>query len=191
MNADEQRRKRLGLLPHEQEIPALANSKYPGLMSPADFAKLATLQVPVSRLSYTPGADLLTAAAIAASTWTDVHANQNFTVGSATAGLLLLLRCAISVTAAGGNSSLGLRAVFNSAGTPINVMLGGGNTGAAGAVDSLHGTAIWLPPAFLPTGTNTVKVQLISGLAATASCRPVTGAPNTEPFNIRILELHA
>jgi hypothetical protein len=160
-----------------------------GLLSAADFSKLDALQVPVTRLSYAPGTDLLNAAALVAGTFADIHANQSFTVGSATAQSLLILRMGLIATSAATNS-LGLRLVFNSAGTPINVAMSGGIVAFANGYGVLTGGALWLPAAFLPTGTNTVKAQVVCAGAATAYCRG-SSTPATEPYNLQIVEVCA
>lgn len=164
-----------------------ATATHPGLMSSADFAKLATLQVPVSRLTYAPNVDHMNGAAVAATTWTDVHANQTFTVGSATAWLAIEIKLGLIATSA-ALAQIAARVNFNSGGTPVLVMFGEGIVSPAAGFGDLSGTLFFVSPAVLPTGANTIKVQIFGAAALTAYCRPNT-QPNTEFYSLRVVEL--
>lgn len=166
----------------------LATATVDGLLSAADYAKLATLQVPVSRLVYAPATDHLSAAAISASTWTDIHANQNFTVVSTAAWFAVVIRLGMIGLAAGA-PELAARALFDSAGSALAVQFAGGMVGTAGGGGSLSGGTFYLGPGtFAAAGTHTVKLQVYGNAAWTAYCR-ASSQPNIEFLAIHIVEL--
>jgi len=157
-----------------------------GTYTSADAAKLATLQVPVSRLTYGPATDHLSGAAIAAGTWTDIHANQSFTVGSATAWLAVAVRLGLVATGAVA-AELAMRALFDSGGSALGVWCGAAMVPAAGSWGALSGGAFYLLPGFA-AGTHTVKLQIYGNGAFTAYCRAAS-QPNNEFLSIHVVEL--
>lgn len=159
-----------------------------GSMSAADFAKLATLQVPVLRLSYTANTDLMNATAIAATTWTDLHANQSFTVASTASWFLVVVRLGLVATTGAGNPELAARCLLDSAGTPLGVNFAAGMIG--GTWEALSGNAFLLSAGtFAATGTHTIKIQVYGNGAWTGYCR-ASSQPNTEFASITIAELN-
>lgn len=163
----------------------LADADSAGALSGADFATLATLQAPVNRLGYVAGTDVLNGAAIAATTWTDIHANQNFTVTGTGSWLVFQLRLGLHAQAA-GISSIAARAQIDSAGTPINVNFAAGIVAAAGQFATLSGGMFYTTN--LAAGSHTIKMQVWGDLALTAYCR-ASSQPNIEWATILVLEL--
>lgn len=171
----------------------LATPRRNGNMSAADkralddaVAKLGTLQVPVQRLAYVANTDLLSGAAIAAATWTDVHASQTFAVHSAASVLLVAANCSVkAVNGAVGAVELTLRAIVDSAGTPATVALDGDFLPTSG-FGALGGGTFFATG--LAAGSHTIKLQVYGNQAWTAYCRASTQA-NIEFVNIVIYEL--
>jgi hypothetical protein len=165
-----------------------ATSALAGALSAADFAKLATLQVPALRLSYTANTDLMNATAIAATTWTDLHANQSFTVASTASWFLVSVRLGLVATTGAGNPELAARALFDSAGSALGVNFAAGMIG--GTWEALGGNAFLLSAGtFAAIGTHTIKIQVYGNAAWTAYCR-ANSQPNTEFAAITIAELN-
>jgi hypothetical protein len=173
---------------HDDIYVPLATASLAGALSAADFAKLATLQVPTLRLSYTANTDLMNATAIAATTWTDLHANQSFTVASTASWFLVSVRLGLVATTGAGNPELAARALFDSAGSALGVNFAAGMIG--GTWEALSGNAFLLSAGtFAATGTHTIKIQVYGNAAWTAYCR-TSSQPNTEFASITIAELN-
>jgi hypothetical protein len=165
---------RLGVAP--------ATASVAGALTAADFAKLASLQVPVSRLTYAASTDLLSAAALAANTWVDVGTAQAFTASSSAAVFLVSVQAAVMVvttTTTGG----ALRLLNDLGGA---VLLGGGSCAGAGRFTVSGGA---FHSSGFAAGSHTWKLQVLANVASTAYCRCNT-EPNTEYVGIRILELN-
>lgn len=156
-----------------------------GYLAPADFDKLHNW--PKSRLAYTAAADLMSATAIAATTYVQVVPNQNFTVNSATAFLLILVRLGLylDTTGAGGNVAAFARALIDSGGTPQ----GKGLAPTGGPINTLVGVGggAFVAPA-LVAGTHTIKIEVYSTRAVAGYCR-ASSVGNQEFAAIDILEV--
>jgi hypothetical protein len=166
------------------------NEKRPGLITKADFlrimttaerAKLAALEVPVLRLSYDASTDLLNGAAIAAATWTNVFADQSFTIASVASRFLVEVRIHVAVTAV-ALGSIALRALLDGT-TPVMLA---GNMVNAGAFAGVSGATF--QGAGFGAGSHSIRVQLYCSTAATAYCR-ANSQPNFEFAAVRVLEL--
>jgi hypothetical protein len=82
--------------------------------------------------------------------------------------------------------SLATRAVIDSAGTPVNVVLGGGISEINNFANAGGGSFIL---SGLAAGTHTIKTQVIAGQNATAYCR-ASSLPNFEFLAIHITEFN-
>jgi hypothetical protein len=167
------REKRGGLI-----LPA----DYAMLLTAAERAKLATLKAPVLRLSYDAASDLMNAAAIAATTWTDLVPAQAFTIGATTAYFLVEVRLSLNANAVGLTSVAARAQISGATNVPLRgdqVAAGGwGNVGGATFVGTSFG------------GAQTIKIQVYGTAAFTAYCR-ASSQVNTEFAAIRILEISA
>lgn len=139
------------------------------------------------RLDYEPTSDLATGAAIAANTWTDLCANQTFSVGAATS----LVEIAVSGMCVGahtaGDTELSARIVVDAgASGQITKMVGGGWQPANSYANFLGGANLIVLTG-LPAGSHTIKVQLYSSGAGSYYCRPQSESAQ-EFLAIRIME---
>lgn len=146
-----------------------------------------TRRVQKIQLDYVAATDLLSATAIAATTWTDILANQTFRVDSATSVIRInVLGCMTIGNSGTANTNHAVRAVIDSAGTPINKPLGGAVQGATtGYCNPILGGPLELSG--LTIGNHTIKLQVYSAVAATANLR-ASAAPNVEFLNIQVVE---
>ena len=135
-------------------------------------------------LDYIAASDLANGLSLAATTWTDIGTNQSFTVDDASAEIAIQVDRCILV----GNSNAGARIVIDSAGTPINIFLGG-NAAASGVFANVLAGAgvVRLAAGTLSAATHTVKVQVYADRPTTCYCRAST-APSGEGLRIEVWE---
>lgn len=133
------------------------------------------------QLGYVATTDLANALAI--TTWTDILGNQTFNVDDGRSLIdISVLGNIMGIASAAGD--FGSRIVIDSAGTPINIMLGGFSLGGAGRLNFLTGTSF--VSVQLPAGSHTIKVQ-VNGGSVNAYCRAATN-PNSEFLSVRVIE---
>lgn len=137
-------------------------------------------------LNFIASTDLATTVTLTTGAWTDVIPNQSFTTDDPSAIVEIVIGGFIDVDTGGGASCiLGARAVVDSAGTPQNFRLGGDRQAAARFSNVLSGATPVVIPAGLSSGLHTVKIQVWTDFAATASCQCST-FPNQHALQIRI-----
>ena len=133
-------------------------------------------------LDYNPSTDIASAVTMGAAAWVDVCANQTFTVGAGTSGIEVAVSGNVRVIASSAGGGLMTRIVVDSAGTPINKLVG-----AFTATDgnSLAGAnMIWLGS--LTAGSHTIKVQAQTTIGGFMYCRIAT---HPEEFlSVRVFE---
>jgi len=139
----------------------------------------------VVQLAYLPATDLFNATAFSASSWQDITSNQTFSVDDAASVIEITVTGNIRCGTAG--SIIGTRLVVDSAGTPVNALLGGAALNTSDYQNALAGAGtIYLTG--LATGSHTVKVQLYpSGAGTTVYIRAAT-FPNGEYIQIHAVE---
>lgn len=143
------------------------------------------MSAPTLILDYASATDIANGIALTASTWTDVNTNQSFTVAGGVSSMLQF--SAFGNVILGGATVAGIssRLVIDSAGTPINKLVGG-SFEVSGSFANVLGGAFSMNG--LSAGSHTVKLQVFSsGAGAFAYCRSSTN-PNTEILQIQILE---
>lgn len=126
----------------------------------------------------------LSVTGMSAATWTDVKANQNFTVASATSLIEIAIR-AFAIPNVAASNEIASRIVIDSAGTPINEPLGGffystnvGNYFAGSGSIFLSG---------LTAAVHTIKLQAYSVTASNQFlCRTASTPP--EFLRMQIIE---
>lgn len=159
----------------------LTKADYARLVTTAERAKLAALEAPVLRLAYTAAADILSGAALAATTWTNAIADQSFSVNSATSYLIVEVRAAILGNGA-AITQYATRALMDGA-SPVPL---------AGAAHAAGGYAVASGAAFqangLAAGAHTIRVQVYATAATTVYCRAAS-FPSQEWLAIRVWEL--
>jgi hypothetical protein len=174
--------------------PPVQNGKQKrgGLIMPADYAmlltaaeraKLAGLQVPVATLGYAAATDLLSGAALTGGVWADVVPNQSFTATTGTV-YLILVRLTVLVTAVASAGEMSTRALINGGAV---AKLSGASYPAGG--QAMAGTGAFILAGLTP-GASTIKLQVYSSANASAYCRAST-QPNVEFAEITILRISA
>lgn len=144
----------------------------------------ATGTNPSSKLNYVAASDLASGTSVPATTWTDVFANQSFTISNASALVLLSWQFGMEMTAA---SELAARLIIDSAGTPVLVPIGMANASGSITVNPCPAGAAVI--AALSAATHTIKLQVysLSG-SALLYCRP-SSEPQTEFAHLQVTQL--
>lgn len=123
------------------------------------LANLLALAKVTNLLDYRASTDLHSATAVSSTTWTDVGANQNFTVTDASAQIAASVSGGVTVGNNANQLSVGFRLVIDSAGTPIYRYLGGflkpANAFANGVCSCPP-----LPIGTLSAAVHTIKLQI-------------------------------
>lgn len=150
-------------------------------------ADMATNAVTNRILNYDESTDVLSGAAITASVWLDVTANQNFTVADANSIVELVARAGIIITTNTVATLFAARLVIDSAGTPQNIKIGSNILQVANQFASpMMGNASVFVTG-LSAGVHTVKLQIFSSVTGTAYCR-ASSLPNSEYVNLTVIE---
>jgi parallel beta-helix repeat protein len=146
-----------------------------------------TRRVVKTQLDYTGGADL-SAASVAANTWTDILSNQTFRVDSLTSLLEIVVAGVISASSGNAGVLCSTRMVIDSAGTPINEKLGGDYIATAShdGINPLAGSSPRLV-AGLAIGNHTVKIQVRASAISSFQCR-ASSLPESEFLRIQVVE---
>jgi len=161
-----------------QLLPLNSNSQLPG-------TSLGTV-----RLNAIENTNFANGIALTANTWTDLKANQSFTVGSSSSIVLISISTATLVGNASLASGTSSRLVIDSGGTPQIFGLGGNNvqTPTGGYANPFSGAGIVMVTG-LSAGTHTVKTQILTNVSGnSAYCRPVSN-PDAEFYTTRVLEI--
>ena len=142
--------------------------------------------VPNLILDYTLGSDI-SALATTGGAWTDIIANQNFTVANASSLVEIAVRGLCFINGGTGQLVEAIRVVIDSAGTPIYEIVGGSTTETA----ARRGNPLAGAPIFrsgLSAATHTIKLQVFQNGDNTPTfyCRP-SGSP-PESIRIQIVE---
>jgi hypothetical protein len=144
---------------------------------------------PTSRLDYVAGADLANGAALTTGVWTDLIANQSFTLGSTGSWLAVNIRLAGLVFCSSGVSEYAFRAMFDSS-TSLVLTFAGAIT-ISSQYGPMLGGQLYLPPSyFAASGSHTIKLQIVCGSPNTFIYLRPSSAGTFEQVAIRILELH-
>lgn len=138
-------------------------------------------------LDYTLGSDI-NGTAITLNTWTDVIANQNFAVTSATSVIEISVRGSGFFNSATAGDAISTRVVIDSGGTPINEPIGSGQAVQAnsGRPNIFSGAS----PVFksgLSVATHTVKVQVRVGRNLNLFIR-ASSNPDEEWLRVQVAE---
>lgn len=136
-------------------------------------------------LDYLLGSDV-SGLSCTGSAWTDFTTNQNFTVASATSIVELAVR-GFAFTNSAAAVQFAVRAVIDSGGTPVYVMLGGtydNNSSYGGNVLSGIGS-VYLSG--LSAATHTVKLQAWTSVTEPLYCR-ASGSNPPEFLGIQVIE---
>ena len=136
-------------------------------------------------LNYVASTDLFDGATITTA-WTDVTANQTFTVTNASAVFAISVNGSISI---GNNVAVKTathRINIDSAGTPILKTLGMTKTPAGGYQNCCGGNVIYMTG--LTSGSHTIKSQIYATAAVTAYLR-ASSLPDEEFFNMQVVQL--
>ena len=141
----------------------------------------------VRQLNYVAAADLINGAGTA-TTWTDLTANQSFTVDVATSQIVISAAVGGQATYTGASWAGQLRLVLDSAGTPSYFYIGAFQA-LSGQSNALPGGGVWLVGA-LSAATHTIKVQYFVSHTVTMTVRAST-QPNYEGLAIQVLEVKA
>lgn len=153
------------------------------------FATVARLKAELDRrgsvvlLDFTTTTDLLAASAVAANTWRDAFADQTFTKEKANSVIDIRVNGTINSTTA--SALLASSLLIDSAGAAIRRRLGGGFTTSAGGGGYNPVGSVVLPN--LGVGAHTIRVQIVSNIAANAYLRSAT-LPNFETVNVQVIE---
>jgi hypothetical protein len=129
--------------------------------------------------------DLHNPAAVSATTWTDVKANQNFTVaGGATSIIVATLNASMAIGTT--NASLvSFRFVIDSAGTPVYKYLGGGDV-VAGKYTGV-GVSSTIKFTGLAAGVHTIKSQIYTSANENLLLRALS-VPDQEFMQTQVIE---
>lgn len=151
-------------------------------------ANSAISWLPQLRLNYRAVADLATALAVPAATWTTIGPSSSFTTAETNANLQFSVcgNVDLSVTLA---SSIAARLVIDLAGTPVAISLGGLSLLATSSGNALCGSSAVIYSS-LAAGAHTVTLQVYSTQAAVANCRPST-VPATENLSVSVIEFRS
>lgn len=126
---------------------------------------------------------------LTSSTWTDVFANQTFTLAGGSSLIEFAVRGYLNILSASGNPNVAFRLAIDSAGTPSYLYLGGQTVNPSTGTNGLTGAGLASVSA-LASGAHTVKLQGYSaGVGSTAYCRTVT-FPIGEIFTVEVFENH-
>jgi hypothetical protein len=141
------------------------------------------------RLDYTQASDL-SGITMTADTWTDIIANQSFTVGAGTSSIEVAVSGFASILSSDGTQrNFGLRIVVDSGGTPITKQVAGcvSQPSSGIALNALSGNSL-VNVGALSAGSHTIKVQGYHYSAnGTLYCRPSTFG-NAESLRVQVLE---
>lgn len=142
-------------------------------------------QIGKVQLTYNLASDV-NISGIAVDTWTDVIANQNFTVDDANSIIMITANGMITL-GSNGQCFARTRFVIDSGGTPQNILYGGTIVLSSAGMNGLNGGS----PIFitgLSAGTHTVKLQAWIDGTGSITCRASSLSPH-ESLAIRVLEL--
>lgn len=137
--------------------------------------------VPTLLLDYTQATDV-GSITLTAATWVDIFANQNFTVASGSS-LVEFLPRGVGIDNGGGGNYITIRLVIDSAGTPINKLIGG-----VFRTNVNMSVFAGLGPVYvsgLSAAVHTVKVQAMSDAGNAFFCRPAT---TQEFWSLQVVE---
>jgi len=146
----------------------------------------APYQTTKVQLDYAAATDIASALAVSANTWTDIGTNQSFTVDDGASIVEIDAGGMIYLTGMATGGASGARLVIDSAGTPTYKQIAGSPTSANLASSPLAGAST-VTVTGLTAGAHTVKVQIMSAIAATAYCRASSQA-GYESLAIRVIE---
>ncbi len=139
---------------------------------------------PIIQLNYDETTDIATGLAIGNGSWSDLNANQNFTVSAAGAAAVMVINvngCALC--GFGTAAEIAARLIIDSGGTPITRKIGGITTNIdspiAGCSFAVTGLA---------AGTHTVKIQLYASAAGNLAYCRCSSQANNEFLSIQVLE---
>lgn len=153
-----------------------------GTVSPIGGGKTPTVL-----LNYVESTDVDSTISIPATTWTDVNANQSFTVATTTDIIQICIQHGMQFLAGSGTPRVAMRAVLNSAGTPINVKYSSSDASTGVQIASPSGGSFYLAASALPAGASTIKLQIFSTTAGTLDIKTAT-FPDTEFIQIQVIE---
>lgn len=138
-------------------------------------------------LSYTETTNTLNGAAISASVYFDVIANQTFIVGDANSIIEVVVLAGMIITTATVNTLVATRILIDSAGTPVAQTISSDILAVAGGfVNPMTGNApVYLTG--LAAGSHTIKLQGLSTIAGTAYCR-CASTPGSEFVTVKVVE---
>jgi hypothetical protein len=141
------------------------------------------------RLDYTQSSDL-SGTTMTANTWTDIVANQSFTVGAGASSIEVAVSGFAGIISSDGSQrNFGVRVVIDSAGTPINKQVAGcvSQANSGSVLNALSGNSL-VNIGALSAGSHTVKLQGYHYTAnGTLYCRP-SSFGNAEHLNLQVLE---
>lgn len=137
-------------------------------------------------LDYTNNSVGINGTAVTATNTLDIFANQSFTVASSGSGIVEFSMRGV-VLANSSGSQVGTRLVIDSAGTPLNVPLGGG-TPTSNFPNVLAGSAP-VKVSGLSVGSHTVKLQVLNAAGASIAvyCRSL--ASEAEYVGLQVTQL--
>jgi hypothetical protein len=124
-------------------------------------------------LNYVANTDTI-AGSVAASTLTDLCANQSFTVADASSVVIFHVRGHVQANPA-TLGSVAVTLLIDSAGTPQTFKLSGSTIAAGGYANALAGAGSVVVTG-LAAGSHTVKVQIQAQMTTTVNCRANTQA---------------
>lgn len=136
-------------------------------------------------LTFEPTSDFYNGGSLSATTWTDLHSDQSFTVDATTD--IIQISVSGNVQVGTNTQQASSRLVIDSATTPIVKPLGGGRVFGGDYLNVLAGAGSFTLTG-LSAGTHTVKVQIYSATNQTIYSRPST-LPDTEGYRLQIVRL--
>ncbi len=139
---------------------------------------------PTIQLDYVETTDIATGLAIGNGSWSDLNANQNFTVSAAgTAAVMVINVNGCALCGFGTAAEIAARLIIDSAGTPITRKIGGITTN----IDSpIAGCSFAVTG--LSAGTHTIKIQLYASAAGNLAYCRCSSQANNEFLSIQVLE---
>ena len=142
------------------------------------WASSPSLVISKRQLNYVENTDLGAGVSISNGVWTDIKANQNFTVDDSNSTVLISPRCGMIV---GGQESGGMdimsRIVIDSGGTPRNRFMGANRVVVAGQYSNPWGGNGMVAETGLAAGVHTIKFQIRVSYGSTSAnwyCRAGT-----------------
>lgn len=153
------------------------------------LARMTAQSINTLRLSVVDSTDLHNGTTCPQGTWVDVRANQNFTVASTDSIIAISIRGCAHLGSPSANVVSNSRIVVDSAGTPINRMLGGVNSGGGNLYGNPLAGADTVYLTGLSAGVHTLKTQFIAVNAAGALYLRITSNPLEECFATEVLEM--